>query len=254
MSSERVTVACQQVAPMVGRQPENDALASAAISQALAGGADVIVLPELVTSGYVFASMEEARAAAITRDSPVFGRWAGLLAGTEAVVVGGFPELGPDDVLFNSVAAVDRTGVIAVYRKCHLWDEEKNWFTAGDRIPPVIDTAHGRLGLLVCYDLEFPEMARSLALRGAELIAVPTNWPRSPRPDGERPPEVIDATSMARLNRLFIACCDRVGAERGVEWTGGSCIIDVDGWILSERPNRDEGLVIADIDISRARD
>ena len=137
--------------------------------------------------------------------------------------------------------------MVAVYRKTHLWDRERLIFTPGDAVPPVLDTAFGRLGVLVCYDLEFPEMPRSLALRGAELLCVPVNWPVVERPPaGEHPPEQLTAMSAARVNRVFIAVCDRVGAERGVEWVGGTAVIDENGWIV--------GASEAEVDLARARD
>ena len=90
-------------------------------------------------------------------------------------------------------------------------------------------------------------MPRSLALRGAELLCVPVNWPVVERPPaGEHPPEQLTAMSAARVNRVFIAVCDRVGAERGVEWVGGTAVIDENGWIV--------GASSADIDLARARD
>ena len=104
--------------------------------------------------------------------------------------------------------------------------------------------------MLICYDLEFPEMPRMLALQGAELIAVPTNWPRAHWPEGEHPPEVVIAMATARTNRVFVACCDRTGTERGQEWTAGTSIIDETGWV---RASADGGLAIADVDLSAAR-
>ena len=212
-----------------------------------------MVLPELATSGYVFESTDEARACAITPDHPVFAAWAGHLArGGSRLVVGGFAERGTDGNLYNSAAAVTADGVVAVYRKTHLWDREKLWFQAGDDRPPVIAIDGARVGVAICYDLEFPEVTRHLALRGADLVAVPTNWPLVPRPDGEHPPEVVIAMAAARVNRVAIACCDRTGTERGVEWTAGTSIVGVDGWVLATAG--DDGRATADIDLSTARD
>ena len=96
-------------------------------------------------------------------------------------------------------------------------------------------------------------MVRGLALHGAELIAVPTNWPLVRRPkDGERPPEVINAMAAARVNRVAIACCDRSGTERGQEWTRGTTIIGADGWVAAVVGVRDTAC--ADIDLSESRD
>ena len=118
----------------------------------------------------------------------------------------------------------------------------------------MVATAHGRIGVLICYDAEFPEMIRTVALAGADLLAVPTNWPWLARPDGERPPELIVAMAGARVNRLPIAMCDRTGTERGVGWTAGSAIIDEQGWPVAEASHTDQPVSItADIDLSIGR-
>lgn len=242
-------IVCQQIAPEIADLAANQARSEAAIRESVRLGADLVVLPELVTSGYVFASRDEAAAVAITPTNPLFTAWAE--AAGDAIVVAGFCEQGLDGNLYNSAAVLESGGVIAVYRKTHLWDREKLVFTPGSEPPPVIDTQHGRVGVLVCYDLEFPELTRSLALRGADLLVVPTNWPLVARPDGERPPEVLIAMAAARVNRMFVACCDRVGTERGQEWTGGSSVIDEQGWVAAA--SGAAGPVVADVDLGRAR-
>ena len=241
---------CQQLAPRIGDLPFNRAQTVAAIGEAVDHGADVVILPELATSGYVLASREEATSVAITPDDPLLGEWAATAARGPSLVIGGFCERGDDGSLYNSAAVVDRSGVLGVYRKLHLWDQEKLFFEPGSDPPPVFDTPHGRVGVIICYDLEFPELTRMLALAGADLIAVPTNWPLVDRPVGERPPEVIIAMAAARVNRMFVACCDRTGPERGQEWTAGTTIIDHEGWVLARQP--DEGFAKADVDLSRA--
>jgi predicted amidohydrolase len=143
--------------------------------------------------------------------------------------------------------------VRAVYRKTHLWDREQEWFVAGDALPPVVETRAGRIGVGICYDLEFPEVTRHLAVGGAELIAVPTNWPLVDRPDGERPPEVVIAMAAARVNRVAIACCDRAGTERGQRWTEGSTIIAADGWPVAVA-GPGESTATADLELARSRD
>jgi predicted amidohydrolase len=245
-------IVCQQLAPRVGEREANAALARGAIADAVAAGADLVVLPELITSGYMFRSAQEAAELAIAPDDPLFEAWAAEASRGGAVVIGGFPERGEDGAVYNSAAVVDGDGVVGVYRKTHLWDRERLWFSPGAAPPRVFETAHGRIGVLVCYDLEFPEMPRRLALAGAELIAVPTNWPLVGRPEGERVPEVTIAMAAARVNRVFVACCDRAGAERGQQWNQGSAIIDLDGWVLDSRA--DLGPVSAEVDLVRARD
>jgi predicted amidohydrolase len=251
----RVRVACHQLAPVVGELEANREAALAAIDAAAGAGAQVVVLPELVASGYVFRDADEARALAEPADGATLEGWAERAAAHELVIAGGFAELGPGGVLYNSAAIVDRDGVRAVYRKAHLWDREQYVFTPGDAEPPVVDTEHGRLAVMVCYDLEFPEWVRSVALRGAELLCVPTNWPRDSRPAGERPMEVMRAMVAAATNRMAIATCDRCGSERGVDWVAGTAIAGADGWLLAGPPPAPEPvLLVADVDLAAARD
>jgi predicted amidohydrolase len=243
-------IACCQIAPDVTDAAVSAQRATDAIRAAIADGAEIIVLPELVLSGYVFASQDEAAAAAITPESPLLQAWSEHAARTDALVIGGFAEKAADGTLFNSLAVVDRASVVAVYRKLHLWGEEPRWFAHGEEPAPVIDTRFGRIGLAVCYDIEFPELTRGLALQGAELIVLPANWPH-----GEQPMLHELARTTAYLNRTFVAVCDRCGVERGVEFEGGSVIAGPDGR-LRAGPVADRGVatITADIDLAEARD
>lgn len=243
-------IACQQLAPEFADLDANRRLTVGAIQQAAEAGADVVVLPELITSGYMFESSDEALDAAIGTDDAILGDWAAEAARADLVVVGGFCERGGDGRVYNSAAVIDASGLRAVYRKLHLWDREKLVFTPGSKLPAVIDTRVGRIAPMICYDLEFPELTRSLALAGAQALLVPTNWPLVPRPEAERPPEVVIAMAAARTNRMAVACADRLGVERGQEWTGGTTIIGADGWVAAE--SRGAGLVVADVDLEFA--
>jgi 5-aminopentanamidase len=89
--------------------------------------------------------------------------WARLARAHELVIVGGLCELDAEGVVRNSAVLVDGDGVRAVYRKAHLWDRERLVFAAGSDAPPVVDVAIGRIGVMVCYDLEFPEWVRQTA-------------------------------------------------------------------------------------------
>ncbi|MGX9791584.1 nitrilase-related carbon-nitrogen hydrolase [Mycobacterium sp. MMS18-G62] len=242
-------IACCQFAPTFGDHAANAREIEQQIRTAVTAGADVIVLPELATSGYMFRDADEARAVALTVSD--FANWSA--AAGNSIVVGGFCELGEDGELYNSAVMVDGGGVLAHYRKTHLWDREKLIFTPGATLPPVVKTTHGEIALMVCYDLEFGELTRRVALDGAELIVAPVNWPLFPRPDGEHPGEVITAMSTARTNKVAIACCDRAGVERDQPWTEGSAIISPDGWVVA---SADPGtaMAIADIDLAATHD
>ena len=245
-------IAVQQLAPVIGDLDANRALTLDAIREAAHAGADVVVLPELVTSGYAFTSAQEAAATAIGTGHRILREWAAEAARADLVVIGGFCERGEDGNTYNSAAILDAGGLRAVYRKLHLWDGEKRLFTAGDAAPPVVATRVGRVAVVVCYDLEYPELTRCVALAGADLLAVPTNWPLGPRPEGEHPPETVIAMATARMNRMAVACSDRLGTERGQAWTGGSAIVGVDGWVAAQ--TREVGMIVADVDLAAARD
>ena len=246
-----VTIACCQIDPTIGELTANAELIEAQIRLAVAAGADIVVLPELATSGYMFADADEARALALTPTDSAFANWSA--AAGDSIVIGGFCELGDDTRLYNSAVMVDGTGVIARYRKTHLWDREKLIFTPGDALPPVVKTKHGVVAVMVCYDLEFAELTRRVALDGAELIAAPVNWPLFPRPEGEHPGEVITAMSTARTNKVAIACCDRAGVERGQQWTEGTAIVDPDGWVVASA-GPGAAMAVADIDLAGTHD
>ena len=109
--------------------------------------------------------------------------------------------------------------------------------------------------MAVCYDLYFPELTRGLALAGADLIAFPANLPLFPRPEGERPVEIALAQATAHVSKVWVAVCDRAGPERGVEWTGASCIVDPDGWLAAGPVDGyGEGILYADCDLAVARE
>ena len=225
-------VACCQLAPALGDPKANRELVADAVTRATEGGARVVVLPELVSSGYVFESRAEAEACSEPTDGETVTLWARLAADHEIIIVGGFCENASGE-LFNSAALVDPDGLRAVYRKAHLWDRESLWFSPGSEPPPVVATRFGRIAVVICYDLEFPEWVRLAALDGAQLLCAPVNWPAFPRPADERPAEVVRVQAGAAVNRMFIAACDRTGEERDVAWVGGSVIVDADGWPLA---------------------
>lgn len=249
-----VEVAACQVSLGVGEVAANRAAALEAVRAAAAAGARIIVLPELTPSGYVFESPAEARSLAEPAGGPTVTDWAAEAARLEVIIVGGFCELGQDNLLYNSAALVDPGGVRAVYRKVHLWDAESDFFATGSAPPPVVDTQHGRIAMMICYDVEFPEWVRQPALAGADLLAVPTNWPAEPVPPGERPMVVANVQTAAFANHMFIAAACRVGTERGVSWVGGSLIAGPHGYPLAGPAGDTEPeVLVAGCDLPSAR-
>jgi 5-aminopentanamidase len=245
-------VACAQISLSIGDTAGNRTTCSAAVESAARDGAQIVVLPELASSGYVFADRGELSSLAERRDGPAISEWADLAMAFGLTIVGGFPEAA-DDAIYNSAAVVDGSGLRGVYRKAHLWDSENAVFDRGDDLPLVVETDHGRVGVMLCYDVEFPEWVRAVALSGADLLCAPVNWPLLPRPEGERPTEMVRALAGAGMNRMPIAVCDRVGTERDQDWIGGSVITDADGYPVAMAEFGKAGLVIADVDLAASR-
>lgn len=253
-----VVLACCQTAPSVGAADDNLMALRRALREALDAGAGIVVATELAGSGYAFAGAEEARAHAEGLDGQTVAAYREASRGGGdggAVVVGGFCERGDDGEVHNSAVLAEAGEVRAVYRKLHLWEDEQSCFVPGAAAPPVVATRHGRIGVAVCYDLEFPELTRGLALRGADLLALPTNWPRTAHPPGERSMLGTIALATARLNRVFVAVCDRSGSERGLGYEGASIIAGPDGHPLAESAGPDQPrLLTASVDLAMARD
>jgi 5-aminopentanamidase len=207
-----------------------------AVLEAVEPGPHLVVFPELSTSGYVFVDAAEARSLALAADDPRLTSLADAVPHGAVAVIGFCERAG--DGLFNSALVLSRTGVLGSYRKAHLWDVEYRTFDVGDEAGMVVDTPIGRLGVAICYDNEFPEVPRRLALAGAEVLALPVNWPLVDKPAGEHAPETVLAMAAARASRLPTVIADRHGVERGVAWTGGTAVISGDGWVCATPDDR----------------
>ncbi|MCW2811325.1 MAG: carbon-nitrogen hydrolase [Friedmanniella sp.] len=225
-----------------------------AVAEAAASGAEVVVLPELATSGYVFVDVAEANARAEPLTGDTVSLYRELSLRHDVIVVAGFNERSHGERPYNSLVVVEAGEVLACYRKTHLWGTEKLVFTPGRERAPVVDTRVGRIGAMICYDLEFPEMVRDVALRGAQLVVAPSNWPAVRAVAGERPPEVTKAQASAAVNRVFVLVADRVGPERGVDWIGGSLVADPDGYLVDALTLGEPAVRVVDLDLDLALD
>jgi predicted amidohydrolase len=226
-----VTVAACQIPVHLGVDDPGPLVA--AVHEAAGRGARLVVLPELAVCGYVFHDAAEARAAAQGLDGPTVTLLRELSRELHVVLVCGLAELAPDGAVHNSAVLVEDGQVRACYRKVHLWDREAELFTPGDAPPPVVTTAVGRVAVMICYDLEFPEWVRLAAQGGAEIVAAPVNWPLLPRPAGERALEVVKAQAAAGTYRVHVVVADRCGRERGVDWIGGSLVCASTGYLIA---------------------
>ena len=246
-------IAVAQYAPVVGDVAANRAAAVQWTQRAADAGVDLLVLPELASSGYVFASEAEAAASAEDgRAGELVEALTEVCAGSRLHCVAGINER-DGDVRHNSAVLLGPGGHIATYRKLHLFNDEKSWFEPGAGLP-VVDLPFGRVGMLICFDLWFPEAARALALAGAEIIAVPTNWVASYRR------QVFDAAgyclgdivamATASQNAVVMACADRTGVERDVRFLGCSLITGPEGWPLQGPAGPEEStMLVADVDL-----
>ena len=217
---------------------KNIRITTAAIARAAAQGADLVVLPECVASGWV---MDPEGIAAVAEpgdgSGPALSAWRTAARRHDIAVVGGYAERA-GDVLYNAVAVIARDGELRdKYRKLHLFGAERAVFAAGDLGLPIFDLDGVRLGVLVCYDLRFPEAMRLLALGGADLVAVPTAWVtgfdmQRPSDDDGRIGQVDGARVQANLNQVYVACADLAGELRGVRFLGRSVIISPYGEAL----------------------
>jgi predicted amidohydrolase len=206
----------------------NRAASFEAAEDALRNGAELVLLPELIVPGYG-ADPDRVRELAERIDGPTVTGWSRLAADYGGLVAGGFCERA-DGGIFNTAVLVDGSGVLAHYRKLHLFAAEKHAFAPGDLGLGVVDTALGRIGLCVCYDLRFVETVRILALRGAELVLVPTAWVAGF--DRERwdadglALQAHGALLQANLSQVFIACASHAGTRGGTEFLGSSIVAD----------------------------
>ena len=255
--SPRVTVALCQYAPQVGEPERNRSLGSEWIGRAVDAGADLVILPELAASGYTFQGEDEAARCAQAVRGQTISAWGEICRQRSVHVVCGFSE-DAGGVRYNAAAVLGPGGVVGVYRKAHLFNDEKSYFAPGDTGFPVFSLPFGKVGILICYDIWFPEAARVLAVRGAELLCVPTNWVANFRKQAadDRGWTMGDyaCVGLATQNQLFVAAADRIGEERGVQFVGCSCLVGPDGSMLEgPAPVAEEALLVSTIDLEWAR-
>ncbi len=250
-----IKVACVQMEPIVGEKAKNVAHSIHLIRQAAAQGANLIVLPELCNSGYVFKDREEAFA--LSEAIPTGATcqaWAELAAELKVYLVAGINEQ-DGSALYNAVVIIGPAGYIGTFRKVHLWNEENLFFEPGNLGFPVFKTEIGRIGGFICYDGWFPESYRLCALQGADIICVPTNWVPIPGQDQKREAMATILTmAAAHSNSVFIAAADRVGVEREQLFNGQSVIVSYTGWPAAgpASPTQEE-IIYAEVNLADAR-
>jgi predicted amidohydrolase len=236
-----------QFAPQFGELADNLSKVMSALCDA---EADIIVLPELAFTGYLFHDRDElASLAQDPADSQIVSELTGLCRQRDFFLVTGFAEKSGERI-FNSALAIGKDGVLHTYRKLHLFNTEKEYFDPGDTALDIIELGGIKIGIMVCFDWVFPEVARVLALKGADLLCHPSNLVLT----------YCQQTMLARCveNSVYAVTANRIGDEirpRGtLTFTGQSQIVTPEGdLIFRAKPGKEE-LFTADIDISKARD
>jgi predicted amidohydrolase len=241
-------VAVAQIEPKLAEKERNLDLCLSRLDDAAGHGAELLVLPECAIPGYVYESADEALPYAEEIPGPSTAVLEDACRRLDVHVVCGLLERDADSI-HNAAVLVGPAGLIGSYRKSHLpFLGVDRYVRPGDELP-VFDTAIGRIGLEICYDLRFPEVTRSLALAGAEIVCLPTNWPMAAAANAE-----LLAPARAFENRIFLLVANRVGRERTAEFCGRSQIVAPDGVRLAETDATSEALLVADVDVARARD
>jgi len=240
-------VAVAQTEPRLKENDRNLDGCIAALEQAAAERAQLLVLPECAMSGYMFDSAEEAQPFAEEVPGPSTQALERECRRLGIHAVCGLLER-DGDTLRNTAALVGPSGLIGTYRKTHLpFLGVDRFVRAGDELE-VFDTPIGRIGIQICYDLRFPEVTRTLALRGADLVAHPTNFPLAATPQTE-----FVTRARATENRVYLLTANRIGKERSAEFCGASQIVDPHGERLTEAGSDAEALLVAEVDLERAR-
>lgn len=218
------------------------------LRKAAAQQAKLVVFPECAVTGYCYETLAEAMPLAESVPGPVTERLATLCHELKVFAVTGMLER-DGDRLFNACVLTGPDGLVAGYRKIHLPFLGIDCFaTPGDRPFAVHEAAGVQVGMHICYDSAFPESARTMALSGAELLVLPTNFPPAAECLADH---VIPARAME--NGVYVMSVNRVGEERGFRFIGHSKICDADGRILAAADHTEEAILYADIDPSRAR-
>ena len=206
-------------------------------------GARLLICPEMYLTGYNIGP-DAAQRLSEPADGPSAQAIMKIAREVGIAILYGYPERGAGGRVYNTAQLVDRTGrIVAAYRKTHLFGEiDRSAFSAGATLPEIVELEGLKIGILICYDVEFPENVRTLALKGADLVAVPTAL--------MQPFDIVARTiipARAYENQVFLAYADRCGSEGELSYCGLSCVIAPDGSDLA-RAGRSEALIIAELD------
>ncbi len=217
--------------------------------EAVRQGADLIVFPECMNTGYLFDSADHCRALAEPLTGPFVTAMADLGRRYGVHIASGITEQDPEtDQIYNSGVLLDDRGeIILHYQKQFLATHDQNWFAVGVKGSPVADTQLGRIGLLICFDGRIPEIARCLALQGAEVIVDMANFFALDQADLWGPTRAFE-------NGIWLVAATKSGVERSIYYPGGSMIVDPNGFVRTRVPNDTHAVASCEVDTSMALD
>ena len=252
LTTAEVTIAAVQMEPSLGRVEANVSEMLRLFEEAVDQGAKLVAFPECAVTGYGFESRAEGWEVSEPRDGSSVSRFVEVCRRRDAFAVVGTlerDETGPTPRLYNAAVLVGPQGVVDSYRKVHLpFLGIDRFVDPGDRPFAVVEAAGIKIGMLICYDVSFPEAARVLTLKGAELLVVPTNWPTHSECAAEH---VIP--TRAHENVIYVMAVNRVGEERGFHFVGRSSIVDPTGHRLAMAPPDSPAILTATINPAHAR-
>jgi predicted amidohydrolase len=239
--------AAVQFEPELGNLEQNRRRMMNLAYDAVSLGAKLIVFPEMATSGYVWRSREEIAPFVETIPGKTTSILTEICQSNDCYIATGLPEVDINGSYYNSAVLVGPDGVVGTYRKTHLFSADSLWAREGKDEISVFNTPIGRIALLICMDAMYFEPSRIAALKGANIIAFPTNWVGK---GGNKPPSNTWRLR-AKENGLYWIASNRYGTERGAHFTGGSGVIGPSGEVLESLING-EGIVMQEITISNS--
>jgi predicted amidohydrolase len=236
-------VGLAQINVVEGDTSLNLATAAAAVAAAAGEGADLVVLPEMVLTGFL--PRDTLHPLAQDPDGPAVRSFRTMAIDNRVAVVAGYPERGASDgVVYNTSSVFGRSGeLLTSYHKTHLWDLEGLAITPGEALDSLFTFAGVRFGVLCCFDIEFPEPARALALGGAQCLLVPSGnmmpWDHHHR---------VYIQARALENHVFVAYTNRAGSSPRYQFPGESALVDPTGRLVAQVGN-EPAVVCADVDL-----
>jgi predicted amidohydrolase len=245
---DKVKIAAIQTEPDIKENRNNLLKMMDRAREAAVNGADLVVFPECALCGYVYSSREEALPLMESIPGDSTEKITALCHQLGVYIIYGLLER-DGDKCYNSAALVGPQGLAGKYRKNHLpFLGIDRYVDKGNGPFRVFNTAVGNIGIIICYDNNFPESARILALEGADIIALITNWPQ-----GREKVVNYVVNTRAFENRVNLVAVDRVGVERGTKFLGRSKIISAGGDTLAEAGGENEEIIYAEVSLTEAR-